>query len=73
MTDVLGINPLKWQDDSSSLTETVGRLVELALGQRQAARERKDYQAADAIRDQLTGAGVQVEDTPDGPRWTLAR
>ncbi|HEU5270104.1 MAG TPA: cysteine--tRNA ligase [Jatrophihabitans sp.] len=73
MTEVLGLNPLRWQADSGqALTETVGKLVELALSQRQAARERKDYQAADAIRDELIRAGVQVEDTPDGPRWTLA-
>jgi cysteinyl-tRNA synthetase len=74
MTEVLGLNPLRWQANSSqALTETVGRLVELALQQRQSARDRKDYQAADSIRDALTAAGVQVEDTPAGPRWTLAR
>ena len=73
MTEVLGLNPLRWQADSSqALTEAVGKLVELALQQRQAARERKDYQTADAIRDELIRAGVQVEDTPAGPRWTLA-
>jgi cysteinyl-tRNA synthetase len=48
-------------------------LVTLALQQRQAARARKDYAAADAIRDQLAALGVQVEDTPQGPRWELAR
>jgi cysteinyl-tRNA synthetase len=48
-------------------------LVSLAIEQRQAARERKDYAAADAIRDRLTAAGVLVEDTPRGPRWELKR
>jgi hypothetical protein len=23
------------------------------------------------VRDQLKGAGIEVEDTPHGPRWTL--
>ena len=74
MTEVLGVNPLRWQANAGqALTETVGKLVELALRERQAARERKDYQASDGIRDALTAAGVQVEDTPNGPRWTLAR
>jgi cysteinyl-tRNA synthetase len=41
------------------------------LEQRTAARARKDFAAADAIRDQLAEAGVIVEDTPSGPRWTL--
>jgi len=78
MTEALGLNPLHWQGDSGSgsnaerLTETVDRLVGLAAQQRQAARERKDYPAADAIRDELAAAGIQLEDTPNGPRWTLA-
>jgi cysteinyl-tRNA synthetase len=51
----------------------VDALVGVALAQREAARARKDYQAADVIRDQLHAAGVVVEDTAAGPRWELAR
>ena len=43
------------------------------MEQRQAARERKDYAAADAIRDRLAAAGIVIEDTPRGPRWELKR
>jgi cysteinyl-tRNA synthetase len=72
MTDVLGINPQRWhQATSSDLTPVVDALVQVALEQRTAARARKDFAAADAIRDQLAEAGVIVEDTPSGPRWTL--
>jgi cysteinyl-tRNA synthetase len=49
----------------------VDRLVGVVLEQRQAARARKDFAAADAIRDSLRAAGVLVEDTPQGPRWTV--
>jgi cysteinyl-tRNA synthetase len=42
------------------------------LEQRQAARERRDFAAADAIRDQLREAGWLVRDTPDGPQLTEA-
>ncbi len=42
----------------------VDSLVALALEQRAAARTRKDWAAADAVRDQLKAAGVVVEDTP---------
>jgi cysteinyl-tRNA synthetase len=45
-------------------------LVKLALEQREAARLRKDFAAADAIRDQIASLGVIVEDTPNGPRWS---
>ena len=72
MTSVLGINPTEWRGSSASdLTSVVDALVGVALEQRQAARARRDFAAADAIRDQLAAAGVAVEDTPTGPRWTL--
>jgi cysteinyl-tRNA synthetase len=72
MTALLGINPLDWQSNAATdLTPVIDALVHVALQQRTAARERKDYAAADGIRDELTAAGVVVEDTADGPRWTL--
>jgi cysteinyl-tRNA synthetase len=72
MTSILGINPLEWATTAAAdLTDTVDALVRVALEQRTAARARKDYAASDAIRDQLADAGVLVEDTADGPRWTV--
>ena len=79
MLDVLGIDPLDpaWSTASTGgsagdeLREIVDSLVALALEQRAQARARKDWAAADALRDQLKSAGVNVEDTPHGPRWTI--
>lgn len=45
--------------------------MKTVLDQRAAARARKDWAAADAIRDQLTALGLTIEDTPDGVRWSL--
>ena len=78
MLGVLGLDPLdgKWAaagGADTGLRSVVDALVRVAIGQRQAARERKDYQAADAIRDDLRAAGVLIEDTPQGPRWELKR
>ncbi|WP_306365753.1 cysteine--tRNA ligase [Nocardiopsis sp. CC223A] len=75
MLDVLGLDPLsgQWSSGDQGLREVVDALVAVALEQRQAARGRKDYAAADAIRDGLSAAGVVVEDTPQGPRWDLRR
>jgi hypothetical protein len=42
------------------------------LERRQVARERRDFAAADAIRDQLRQAGWLVRDTPDGPELAAA-
>jgi cysteinyl-tRNA synthetase len=75
MMAVLGLDPLDehWAGGGSGLSSVVDALVTVALGQRQAARERKDWDAADAIRDQLVAAGIVVEDTPGGSRWELRR
>jgi cysteinyl-tRNA synthetase len=76
MLDVLGLDPLDpaWPGAGAGddqLRGVVDGLVRLALEQREAARARKDYAAADAVRDQLKQSGVVVEDTPQGPRWTV--
>ncbi|MEV3977952.1 cysteine--tRNA ligase [Nonomuraea sp. NPDC049758] len=75
MLDVLGLDPRspQWRGGGSDLSPVVDALVAVALEQRKAARARKDYAAADAIRDQLAAAGITVEDTPHGARWELAR
>ncbi|MFD0902828.1 cysteine--tRNA ligase [Actinomadura sediminis] len=76
MAGVLGLDPLadEWtQTGGDDLRPVVDALVGVALEQRQAARARKDYAAADAIRDSLAAAGIVVEDTPHGPRWELKK
>ena len=68
---ILGCDP---KDDafksSNSNDAAIGGLIKLALEQRQAARERKDFAAADQIRDQIASLGITVEDTSNGPRWS---
>ncbi|GIG85292.1 cysteine--tRNA ligase [Plantactinospora endophytica] len=75
MLDVLGLDPLDaaWTSNGQDgeLRSVVDSLVALALEQRAQARSRKDWAAADSVRDQLKHAGVVVEDTPHGPRWTI--
>jgi cysteinyl-tRNA synthetase len=51
--------------------EVLDGLVTLALEQRAAARARKDFAAADAIRDQIAALGVVIEDTAQGTRWSV--
>ncbi len=77
MVDVLGLNPWSkpWSSASGAAsgreTELIGALVQVVLDQRQAARTRKDFAEADAIRDGLDRIGIRVEDTPGGVRWSL--
>ncbi len=75
MLDVLGLNPADepWLGAGSTDrgTEVIDALVQVVLTQRQEARTRKDFAAADAIRDGLDAIGIRIEDTPQGARWTL--
>ena len=68
---ILGCDP---KDDAfksrDSNNAAIDGLIKLALEQRQAARERKDFAAADQIRDQIAALGITVEDTSNGPRWS---
>jgi cysteinyl-tRNA synthetase len=82
MLAVLGLDPLDehWARGDSAyggqggrLRGVVDALVGVALQQRESARTRRDYEAADSIRDDLERIGVVVEDTPEGPRWELKR
>ena len=76
MAGILGIDPLDqhWRGDGGSdvrLQDALDALVRAELDARAAARKERDFATADGIRDRLTAAGVAVEDTPDGARWTL--
>ncbi len=79
MTELLGVNPLSptWQAAGSTganhALDALDALVSVQLDARQAARAGRDFVAADLIRDQLTSAGIAIEDTPSGARWSLAR
>jgi cysteinyl-tRNA synthetase len=70
---VLGCDPHDeaFAGSSSTNTDAMDGLISLALQQREAARARKDFAASDAIRDQIAALGIVIEDTPQGPRWTV--
>jgi cysteinyl-tRNA synthetase len=62
MLHVLGLESLLEAGDEAP--EDLRRLAE----QRDAARAERDFERADAIRDQLAEAGWQIRDTPDGAK-----
>jgi cysteinyl-tRNA synthetase len=47
--------------------------IQERLDERRAARARRDFAAADAIRQELAAEGVVIEDTPQGTRWKKVR
>jgi cysteinyl-tRNA synthetase len=77
MLDVLGLDPADpgWADGSGAEAErlrgAVDALITGLLEERAQARADKDWGRADAIRDRIKAAGIELEDTPDGPKWSL--
>jgi hypothetical protein len=51
--------------------EQLGPFVQLALGLRDAARRRGQFDEADLVRRELAELGVEVRDTDEGPTWVL--
>ena len=47
--------------------------VDTLVGQRTAAKAGRDFAAADLIRKQLAGAGIELKDGPVGTSWVRAR
>ncbi len=74
---VLGIflvPPLQWFRQSSKVeaagtAEPSEAAIEEKIRQREEARQQKDWAKADQVRNELTGMGVILEDTPQGTRW----
>ncbi len=77
MLDALGLDPgaEQWADvdsSSSAAMTALDSLVRADIEARTAARAAKDWATADSIRDRLSDAGIVVEDSADGVRWSLA-
>lgn len=75
MVQVLGIDPRDphWaSDDAGPAATALGVLVERLLDDRRAARDAKDWAAADRIRTELAEAGITIEDSQTSTHWSLS-
>ncbi|MCR6688225.1 cysteine--tRNA ligase [Cellulomonas sp.] len=76
MLDVLGLDPGAAQWRARGGDQRHVRALEAVVGAeleaRAAARAARDFTTSDAIRDRLAAAGIVVEDSSAGARWTLA-
>lgn len=78
MLDCLGLDPLcpVWKQEKTEQApehEALQALVSSQLQARQQARAERNFALADQIRDNLTAAGIVVEDTAQGPRWSVKK
>jgi cysteinyl-tRNA synthetase len=67
--DVLGIIPEQLDQTGDGSRED--GLVRILISLRADARERKDWQTADQIRQKLTDLGITLEDRSDGTIWKV--
>jgi cysteinyl-tRNA synthetase len=71
VTDFLNIAQLDAKDwfQAESADGLAVAEIEALIEQRSEAKKAKDFARADAIRDELADAGIQIKDTRDGTQW----
>lgn len=62
---------LKFEEESSEAKNTLGKVVEVVLAMRVKAKEEKNFQLSDEIRNKLTDAGIKIKDSKEGSNWSL--
>lgn len=67
--DILGISFIEGSDTDTSL---MNKLIESVLNLRQSAKERKEWDTADEIRDTLQDLGITIKDRKDGFDWEIS-
>jgi len=70
---ILGCDPfdIAFGGGQKDLSDALDGVIQLALAQRAAARDRKDFATSDSIRDGLAALGIIIEDTAQGQRWSI--
>ena len=69
-TDVLGVQ-FETSKASQENTALISPLVEMLLEERNLARDNKDYQKSDEIRDKLKQLGIEIKDSKEGTSFSF--
>ncbi|HPE87805.1 MAG: cysteine--tRNA ligase [Bacteroidales bacterium] len=68
VTEILGLHIESI--GSSGDEKMLDKLMQMVIELRKEAREKKDWNTSDKIRDDLKKAGIQIKDTRDGAEWS---
>ncbi|MDP2663512.1 MAG: cysteine--tRNA ligase, partial [Dehalococcoidia bacterium] len=66
---ILGLDLDKVQRREKELPEEIVRLLQ----EREEARSNKDWAKSDTMRERLRDRGVEIQDTPQGPKWKIVK
>ena len=69
--DVLGVVKEEYPQDAGGSEEITDNLIKILIEQRNNARRNKDFELADAIRDELEKNGIELKDSPEGTAWKI--
>ena len=72
LLELLGVLGLDFTKKKGMDDTKIDELMELIISLRGKARKEKNYELSDEIREKLRSAGIQIEDTEDGPRWKIS-
>lgn len=73
LAQVLGFDLAHPAESGGTGDEMLSQVMEVLMEVRAKARQKKDWELSDLIRDKLKELGIVVEDTPQGARWTLKK
>lgn len=68
---VLGIYNVEAQNDDGNNVQQRDQIINLLLEIRQDARNRKDWETSDKIRDRLKELNIEIKDTREGATWKI--
>jgi cysteinyl-tRNA synthetase len=66
---ILGLDLAVWAPQEEEIPQDILTLVD----ERQKARQEKNWQQADSLREKVIAAGYEIEDTPHGPKVKSSR
>lgn len=73
MDEVLSLDLMTPFDEEPGVDDELSNKIQALVDERSAAKQQKNWQKADEIRDRLTELGVILKDVPGGTEWSMRK